>query len=81
MANLASMTVAILVTGGFEQVERVEPRKVLDEAGADTRVVSPKAERARGWNSRTGATRSRSTCPSIEPARRISTPRCCRAAS
>jgi protease I len=51
MANLEGMKVAILVTDGFEQVELVEPRKALDQAGADTRVVSPKDERARGWNS------------------------------
>jgi protease I len=44
------MKVAILVTDGFEQVELVEPRKALDEAGADTSVVSPKDDRARGWN-------------------------------
>jgi protease I len=50
MANLEGMKVAILVTDGFEQVELVEPRKALDEAGADTSVVSPKDERARGWN-------------------------------
>jgi deglycase len=50
MANLEGMKVAILVTDGFEQVELVEPRKALDEAGADTRVVSLKEDRARGWN-------------------------------
>jgi protease I len=50
MADLGGMKVAILVTDGFEQVELVEPRTALDEAGADTRVVSPKDQRARGWN-------------------------------
>jgi protease I len=50
MANLEGMKVAILVTDGFEQVELVEPRQALDEAGADTRVVSPKDQRVRGWN-------------------------------
>jgi protease I len=42
--------VAILVERGFEQVELVEPRKALDQAGADTRIVSPKGERVRGWH-------------------------------
>lgn len=42
--------VAILVTDGFEQVELVEPRKALDQAGATTRIVSPKKDRVRGWN-------------------------------
>jgi protease I len=46
---LNGLKVAILVTDGFEQVELMEPRKALDEAGAETRVVSPKAERVRGW--------------------------------
>jgi protease I len=44
------LKVAILVDDGFEQVELVEPRKALDEAGVQTRIVSPKSERVRGWN-------------------------------
>ena len=48
--NLKGLKVAILVTDGFEQVELVEPRKALDQAGAETRIVSPKDERVRGWN-------------------------------
>ena len=47
--TLKGLTVAILVTDGFEQVELIEPRKALDQAGAETRVVSPKAKRVRGW--------------------------------
>jgi protease I len=39
--ELDGFTVAILVTGGFEQAELVEPKKVLDAAGAVTKVVSP----------------------------------------
>lgn len=52
MANdtLQGVTVAILVTDGFEQVELTEPRKALDEAGAATRIVSPKGDRVRAWN-------------------------------
>ena len=46
---LKGLTVAILVTDGFEQVELTEPRKALDAAGAKTKVVSPKADRVRGW--------------------------------
>jgi protease I len=51
MANdiLKGLKVAILVTDGFEQVELVEPRKALDEAGAETSIVSPKSGRVRGW--------------------------------
>jgi deglycase len=50
MANLEGMKVAILVADGFEQVELIEPRQALDEAGADTSVVSPEDDRVRGWN-------------------------------
>jgi protease I len=49
MATLNGLKVAILVTDGFEQVELVEPRKALDEAGAQTQIVSPKTDRVRGW--------------------------------
>lgn len=47
--NLKGMKIAILVTDGFEQVELTEPRKALDKAGADTKVVSPREMRVRGW--------------------------------
>ena len=49
MEQLKGLKVAILVTDGFEQVEMVEPRKALDQAGADTQIVSPKNDRVRGW--------------------------------
>ena len=45
--TLKGLRVAILATDGFEQIELTEPRKALDEAGAETQVVSPKAERVR----------------------------------
>lgn len=48
--GLNGLKVAILVTDGFEQVELTEPRKALDQAGADTRIVSPKDSEVRGWN-------------------------------
>ncbi|HEV7576663.1 MAG TPA: type 1 glutamine amidotransferase domain-containing protein [Caldimonas sp.] len=48
--TLQGTDVAILVEDGFEQVELLEPRRALDEAGARTRVVSPKDDRVRGWN-------------------------------
>ena len=47
---LKGRKVAILVTDGFEKVELTEPRKALDEAGAETRIISPKANRVRSWN-------------------------------
>jgi protease I len=49
MATLTGMKVAILVAEGFEQVELTEPRKALDEAGAETRIVSPAKGEVQGW--------------------------------
>jgi protease I len=48
--RLDGLNVAILVADGFEEVELTEPRKALAQAGADTNVVSPKADRVRSWN-------------------------------
>ena len=48
-ADLKGVRVAILVTDGFEQVEMTEPRQALDEAGAQTRLVSPKEGRVKAW--------------------------------
>lgn len=47
--TLNGLKVAILVTDGFEQVEMTEPRKALDEAGAETRLVSPKDGQVKAW--------------------------------
>jgi protease I len=47
---LKRMKVPILTEDGFEQVEMVEPRKALDEAGAKTSIVSAKDKRVRAWN-------------------------------
>ncbi len=50
MENINGVKVAILVDDGFEWVELVDPRKALDQAGAQTSLVSPKSPRVRGWN-------------------------------
>src|SRR4051794_790088 len=52
MANteLEGLRVAILVEDGFEYVELTEPRKALDQTGAATRIVSPRAGSVRGWH-------------------------------
>jgi protease I len=50
MDVLQGVRVAILITDGFEQVEMTEPRKALNQAGAETRIVSPKTDRVRGWS-------------------------------
>lgn len=41
---------AILVTDGFEQVELTKPREALDEAGAETKIVSLKPGKIQGMN-------------------------------
>jgi protease I len=48
--SLMGLRVAILVEDGFEQVEMVEPRKALDDAGARTTLVSPRPKSVRAWN-------------------------------
>ncbi len=39
--DLKGMRVAIVVTDDFEESELTEPRKALDQAGAQTKVVAP----------------------------------------
>ncbi len=51
MDNLKGLRVAILVTDGFEEPELVKPRQALEDAGAETRIVSPKDGTVRAWNS------------------------------
>ncbi len=48
--KLGGLKVAILATDGFEQSELIEPRKALQEAGAETEVIAPRSGRIRGWN-------------------------------
>lgn len=50
MTDVKGLKVAILITDGFEQVEMVKPRQALDDAGAQTKIVSPKPQTVRGWN-------------------------------
>lgn len=50
MKNISELTIAILTTDGFEEVELSEPRSALKEAGAITHIVSPKKDSVRAWN-------------------------------
>ena len=50
MGKLDGKKVAILVTDGFEQVEMTKPREALEEAGAETKIVSPKSGQIQGMN-------------------------------
>lgn len=50
--KLKGIKVAILVTDGFEQSELVEPKKALEQAGAETFIVSPVKGKVKGWKSK-----------------------------
>jgi protease I len=51
-AQLNGKRVAMLVADGFEQVEMTEPRRALEAAGATVEIVSPKAGRVKGWETK-----------------------------
>jgi protease I len=48
--SLHGKKVAILATNGFEQSELEEPREALEEAGAETEIVSPEREDIWAWD-------------------------------
>lgn len=48
--KLRNKRVAILVADQFEQVELTEPRKALDQAGAETVLVSPNSDKVKAWD-------------------------------
>ncbi|OZI06806.1 protease [Siphonobacter sp. BAB-5385] len=48
--KLQGKKVAILVTDGFEQVELTEPQQALIDAGAETKIISPKDKEVKGWD-------------------------------
>lgn len=50
MGKLDGKKVAILVADGFEQVEMTEPRQALDDAGAETKIVSLKSGQIQGMH-------------------------------
>lgn len=49
-AELSQKKVAILATDGVEQIELLQPRQALEQAGAKTHVISPKSGNIQGWN-------------------------------
>ncbi len=48
--KLNGKKVAILATDGFEQSELFEPKKALEDAGAEVTIVSLKAGEIKGWD-------------------------------
>jgi protease I len=47
--ELKGKKIAALVDHGFEQSELLEPRKALEQAGAEVHVVSPQNSEVKGW--------------------------------
>ena len=50
MKDLNKKTVAILATNGFEESELSEPKKALEEAGAEVHIVSLESGEIKGWS-------------------------------
>lgn len=48
--SLNGMRVAIVADTDFEQAELVEPKKALDQAGATTKIISPRPGTIQGMN-------------------------------
>lgn len=48
--SLDGLTVALLATNGFEQVELTKPKQALEAAGATVHVVSPESGEIKGWD-------------------------------
>src|SRR5438132_11207815 len=46
--NLNGLRVAIITTDYFEQSELEKPKQALDDAGAETRILSPKSGEIQG---------------------------------
>lgn len=49
MENLNRKRVAILATNGFEESELREPKKALENAGAEVHIISEKSGSIKGW--------------------------------
>jgi protease I len=49
MANLTGKKIAILATNGFEQSELLQPQSALQDAGAQTKIVSLDKGTIKGW--------------------------------
>lgn len=50
MAQLQGKKVAILATDGFEQSELLKPQEALQQAGAQTQIVSLQSGEIKGWD-------------------------------
>ena len=49
-AKLEGKKVAILVADGFEEAELASPKEALEDAGAETDIISPAEKKVRSWD-------------------------------
>ena len=68
--DLSGRKVAILVENGFELVELTAPRQALDEAGAETDLISPVDKEGQELGSHQMGQEFQSGCPPCGSARR-----------
>lgn len=50
MGTLTGKKIAMLTEDGFEEVELTSPKRALEAAGAEVRIVSPQKDRVRAWD-------------------------------
>src|ERR1700749_2785775 len=50
MATLSGKKIAILTENGFEEVELTSPKKALEDAGAEVKIVSPQKTKVKAWD-------------------------------
>lgn len=50
MKDPNELKIAILLTDGVEEIELTDPRKALEEAGAEIHIISPKKGQIRAWD-------------------------------
>jgi len=55
--SLQGKKVAILVTNGFEESELTEPKRALEEAGAETQLISPEPGTVLSWQEKNWGTK------------------------
>jgi putative intracellular protease/amidase len=73
MANLTGKKIAILATNGFEQSELLQPQSALQDAGAQTKIVSLDKARLKDGRTTTGVRKCRWILVSTRPSPMIST--------
>lgn len=50
MEKLKGLKIAVLATSGFEESELFEPKKALEDNGAEVHIVAPEDGKIKAWN-------------------------------